>query len=69
MRPPCLPALDSRFIRSWVEAGSIPYSQVIQPPGTFRFFIHAGTFASMLTAQTTLVPPFRISTEASGCDR
>lgn len=53
-------------LRSWVEAGSMPYSQVTHPPGTFCAFIQGGTFASTLTAQITLVPPHSISTEASG---
>lgn len=66
VRPPCLPEEASRRIRSWVEAGSMPYSQVTHPPGTFCAFIQGGTFASTLTAQITLVPPHSISTEASG---
>jgi len=39
---------------------------VTHPPGTFWAFIQGGTFASTLTAQTTLVPPHSSNTEESG---
>ena len=47
----------------------MPYSQVIQPPGTCWAFIHGGTLFSQLTAQTTRVWPHSTSTEASGWSR
>ena len=65
VRPPCLPAVASRFMRLPVERGSMPYSAVTQPwPLPLRKF---GTFSSTLTLHTTRVSPNSISTEPSAC--
>jgi hypothetical protein len=47
----------SRAFRSWVEAGSIAYSAVSQPPGTFCSFIQRGTPSSIMTVQMMRVWP------------
>ncbi|MCY1282026.1 hypothetical protein D9M70_308480 [compost metagenome] len=65
VRPPCLPRLASRWLRSPVERGSMPYSAVSQPwPWPLR---KRGTPASALTVQITLVSPNSTSTEPSAC--
>ena len=57
LRPSSLPLLMSRALRSRVEAGSMEYSAVSQPPWTFCSFIQRGTFSSMETVQMTWVLP------------
>src|SRR6266511_183995 len=65
VRPPWRPERASRCMRSPVEAGSIPYSAVIQPrpePMSQR-----GTPSSTVAVQRTLVRPKEISTEPCAC--
>src|SRR6266511_1337698 len=65
VRPPCRPERASRCMRSPVEAGSSPYSAVIQPrpePTSQR-----GTPSSTVAVQRTLVRPKEISTEPCAC--
>ena len=63
VRPDCLPAAASRFMRDWVEAGSMPYSAVTQP--WFLPRRNGGTLSSTVAVQMTLVLPQAISTEPS----
>ena len=65
VRPLCLPEAASRFIREWVERGSMPYSAVTQP--WFFPFRKRGTLVSTLAVQSTRVLPNSTSTEPSAC--
>src|SRR5262245_23907492 len=65
VRPPCLPALASRRMRSPVERGSMPYSAVTQPLPELR--IQVGTFSSRLAVHSTWVSPNFTRQEPSAC--
>ena len=67
VRPSILPREMSRDFRSSVEYGSIEYSAVSQPPGTFCCFIQVGTPGSMVAAQMTRVAPKETRTEPVAC--
>src|SRR6476619_4926353 len=67
VRPPTLPALDSRCVRVLVARGSMPYSAVTQPLPVLRR--NGGTRSSTLAVQITLVRPTSISTDPSACAR
>src|SRR5262249_43320643 len=67
VRPPTLPALDSRCVRVLVARGSMPYSAVTQPLPVLRR--KGGTRSSMLAAQMTRVRPTSMRTEPSACVR
>ena len=57
VRPPCLPRLASRSVRSPVEAGSSEYSAVTQPrPWCIS---QRGTRSSTEAVQRTIVRPWR----------
>ena len=65
VRPPTLPADDSRCVRVVVARGSMPYSAVTQPlPWPRR---NGGTRSSIEAAQMTRVLPTSIRTEPSAC--
>src|SRR5215207_204811 len=66
VRPPTLPAEDSRCVRVVVARGSIPYSAVTQPLPCPRR--NGGTRSSMEAAQITRVLPTSMRTEPSGCN-
>ena len=61
VRPSGRPRETSRRLRSPVEAGSIPYSAVVQPRPCPA--IQRGTDSSTLAVQITRVPPASISAE------
>ena len=61
VRPSCLPRVASRCLRSPVEPGSIPYSDVTQPVPRPR--IHGGTDSSTIAVQMSRVEPISKSTE------
>ena len=63
VRPPTLPAVDSRCERVVVARGSIPYSAVTQPLPLFRR--NGGTRSSTLAVQMTFVLPASTSTDPS----
>ena len=67
VRPFCLPPGASRGVRSPVEAGSIPYSAVIQPLP--RPDIQRGTNSSTEAVQRTIVLPHETSAEPCACSR
>ena len=61
--PPCFPRVASLSIRSFVERGNMPYSEVTQPlPVPLK---NRGTPFSILAVQITRVLPKEISTEPS----
>ncbi|MNT21760.1 hypothetical protein D3C72_1571080 [compost metagenome] len=65
VRPPCLPAAASRFMRSPVARGSMPYSAVTQPLPLLRS--HGGVFSSRLAVTSTCVSPNFTRQEPSAC--
>src|SRR5512145_877816 len=65
VRPPTLPAADSRGVRVKVDRGIIAYSEVTQPCS--EFLRNLGTSSSILAVQITFVFPISIKTEPSGC--
>ncbi len=65
VRPPTLPADDSRCVRVVVARGSMPYSAVTQPLPCPRR--NGGTRSSIEAAQMTRVLPTSMRTDPSGC--
>src|SRR6476469_4479227 len=57
----------SRGFLVLVQYGSIEYSAVSQPPGTFCSFIQRGTESSIMTPQITRVFPIATRTEPLAC--
>ena len=63
VRPPTLPAVDSRVVRVVVARGSMPYSAVTQPLPVPR--MNGGTRSSTDAVHSTFVSPTSIITEPS----